>query len=153
MFIYQVQINGNVQNLVSFLSTQETSKYGLPSEAVVGSIPPTAEEVTLNNFQVNPVFLDFLHTTITKYAPALSSFQAEARQRQDGWVYVIDRRTSTPQGQVPPEDILGAFQIHKGKLIPGSYKRNTNYQLLSKNGFFHLDSEIYQKMLDEIQKL
>jgi hypothetical protein len=32
--------------------------------------------------------------------------------------YVVDQRTRTPQGAVPSEDIVGAFEVKKGECLP-----------------------------------
>jgi hypothetical protein len=60
---------------------------------------------------------------------------AEAARLGNGWVYIIDQRTPTPGGQVPPEDIIGAFEVKDGDILPGSYRASPNHMILSPNGF------------------
>src|SRR5262249_21366909 len=51
-----------------------------------------------------PVWAE-MHRTI------VNGFAEEALRQQDGWIYILDGRTPTPQGAVPPEDISGAFEV------------------------------------------
>jgi hypothetical protein len=66
------------------------------------------------------------------------------------FIYIIDQRTPTPEGSVPPEDIIGAFEAAGGKIVPGSYQANGEHMILSPAGFFRLGSELNQCLLREI---
>ena len=46
---------------------------------------------------------------------------------------MIDLRTPDgPQGRVPTEDIIGAFEIKEGKILADSYWRNEEHKLYTK---------------------
>ena len=70
-----------------------------------------------------------------------------------GWVYVIDQRTRTPQGRIPPEDIIGAFAVQRGQVVPASYQRCPQHLILSADGFFQLGAELQACLLDELASL
>jgi hypothetical protein len=67
-------------------------------------------------------------------------------------VYVIDQRTRTPQGAVPPEDIVGRFEVKGGQVVPGSYRPSPKHMILSSCGFFEL-GELQPYLLAELAAL
>lgn len=71
--------------------------------------------------------------------PKIPQFVEAARQQIRGFLYIIDSRTPDPDGDIPPEDILGAFELQSGKTTPESYVPSPNYQLMTENGFFDLE--------------
>ena len=78
---------------------------------------------------------------------------AEALRQGEGLVVVIDQRTPTPTGAVSAEDIVGAFAVHSGQLVSGSYRPNPNHALLTANGFFQLGSELQPCLLQTLASL
>src|SRR4051812_24574704 len=77
-------------------------------------------------------------------------YNAEAKRIGEGWVYVIDARPANPRGRVPPEDILGAFEVKAGRVVTDSYRRNAKHVILSKDGFFQLDAVLRKRLLGEL---
>jgi hypothetical protein len=141
------------QDLVTLLPPDAVFAQGLAPEAVVGVLTgPLGEgdRIAPENFARNRVFVEFLHGVIARHAPEQPGFQAEARRMGNGWIYLIDQRTPTPQGAVPPEDIFGAFEVKDGAVVPGSYKPSDRHRILSVNGFFRLDAGLYQCLMDEL---
>jgi hypothetical protein len=106
--------------------------------------------VTPDNFGRNPVFVDFLHQFIAVHAPASPEIQAAASEQRTGWIYIIDRRTPTPEGRVPPEDILGGFEVSQGRIVPASYRANPAHRILSSSGFFRLGPELEALLIEEL---
>jgi len=94
-----------------------------------------------------------MHAVIARRGPTLPGLIAEARRLGKGWVYVIDQRTPTPQGAVPSEDIVGAFEIKGGKVVPGSYRPSPEHRILSARGFLRLGSELQPYLLEELASL
>lgn len=111
------------------------------------------ESITPDNFARNGVFVDFLHNVIAKHGPMVPGLVGAARQQGEGWVYIIDGRTPTPQEDVPQEDILGAFQVKNGEITSTSYQRNADHRILSDRGFFRLDAILIQQLIDELAKV
>ena len=113
--------------VLTFLSPKEVhSLGGLPSEGIAGFIQ--GNRVTGQAFRPNPRFIDFLHEEIRWTAPSDPEFRATARQQINGWAYIIDLRSPEgPQSRVPPEDVIGAFQVQNGEIIPASYEVNDRY--------------------------
>lgn len=102
---------------------------------------------------MNPVFVDFMHKRIARREPELPGLIEEAERQGSGWVYVIDQRTPTPQDGVPPEDIVGAFEIKYGQVIPASYQANPKHSILTENGFFSLGPALQPCLLEELAAL
>ena len=129
---------------------------GLAPEVIIGVLSrpvEECEEITPTVFSRNRVFVEFMHTVIARRAPYLPGFIAEAHRQANGWVFVIDQRTRTPQGAVPPEDIVGGFQVKDGEVVPESYAPNPNHRILSADGFFRLGSELQPCLLEELERL
>ena len=91
-----------------------------------------------------------MHRVIADNCHHQPGCQAEAKRLGEGWVYVIDQRTPTPEGPVPPEDILGAIQVESGKIVPDSYRASHKHMILSPNGFFQLDNGLAECLLREM---
>jgi hypothetical protein len=142
-----------VKEYVTCLPQEQVFARGLPPEAILGVLlrPLAAgEAITPDVFARNRAFVDFLHAVVARRGPGLPGLRSEARRQGDGWVYIIDQRTRTPQGPVPPEDIVGVFAVKDGEVVPGSYKRNPNHRLLSADGFFWLAPELQACLLEEL---
>lgn len=56
---------------------------------------------------------------------------AEAKSNSGGWVYEIDQGYD-PNGAIPPEAILGAWQVNERGDIVGDFRPNPNYRKKSK---------------------
>jgi hypothetical protein len=141
------------QDLVTLLPSEETFANGIIPEAIVGVLKRPLEEgeaIKPENFVRKKIFNDFLHEFIARQGPELKGLQAEARRQREGWVYLIDGRTATPQGKVPPDDIIGAFEVKDGRLVAQSYERNPRHVLLSQDGFFRLAPELHEQLLREL---
>jgi hypothetical protein len=118
MHIYMARVPGEgMQNIVSVLPETIVFVQGLVPQAIVGKLLKSAAEggtLVPRNFARNKEFVDFLHEIIARYGPDLPGLIAEAKRLGSGRVYVIDGRTRTPQGDVPPHDIIGAFRVEGG---------------------------------------
>lgn len=116
------------ENVLSILSPAEIAALGcLPPEAVVGVFRD--EAFSLDAFHANPRFLRYLHGVIRAVGPSDPQLTEAAALQVKGWIYVIDLRTPEgPTGNVPPEDIIGAFEVAHGKLIGASYWSNEEYR-------------------------
>ena len=153
IFVCRVETANGVSDYVTLLSPDTTFSEGLPPEAVVGVLahPLKAnEQITPDIFSRNRVFLDFMHEVIARYGPNHPGLQAEALRQGNGFVYVIDQRTKDARGTVPPEDIVGRFEVKDGEVVPESYRRNSSHVILSPDGFFRLDSTLHQRLLEEL---
>lgn len=152
-YVCRVATPEGEQDYVTLLPPEAALAHGLAPEAIIGVLSrPLAEGEAISPelFARNRVFVDFLHEVIARYAPDQPGLQAEAQRLGEGWVYVIDQRTPTPGGPVPPEDILGAFEVKGGEVVPGSYRPNPRHRIFSTNGFFRLDAGLHQCLLREM---
>jgi hypothetical protein len=90
---------------------------------------------------------------IARRAPELPGIIAEAKRQGEGWLYLIDQRTPTPHDFVPPQDIVGAFEVKNGQVVSGSYRPCPKHSILSSNGFFRLAPELELCLLEELAAL
>jgi len=137
--------------VVSLLPEDLVFRLGLTRQAVVGVIVDSNRELTPENFRPNKAFVDLLHSTIATYGPELEPLREAARQQVTGWLYVIDGRTPTPTGEVPPHDICGRFDLRDGVVVQDSYERNPNHDILSENGLFRLEPTLQQRLMDAVK--
>jgi len=155
--VYQIDNNGEMQDVVSILPSDYVFEHGFAPEAVVGMLlTPLGAGGKLEpaNFARNSVFVQFLHQFVARQAPESADLQEAARVQESGFVYIIDLRTPTPDGGVPPEDIIGVFSVEGGKIDVSSYTgNNEHHQILSKSGFFRLDPILMEQLREELQDL
>src|SRR5262249_21687975 len=109
------------------------------------------ESITPDIFARNPAFVQLLHAVVARECPKQAKCVAEAKNIWNGYLYVIDQRTATPEGAVPPEDIIGAFEVQGGALVPASYKPNPNHRILSSRGFCRLDAHLNARVVQEVE--
>jgi hypothetical protein len=156
VFVCRVQSPEGVNDYVTLLPPELAFSRGLAPEAIVGVLShPLAEgePITPAVFARNRIFVEFLHAVIARRGPSLPDLIAEAERQRNGRVYLIDGRTPTPEGAVPPEDIIGAFEVRDGRIVPGSYNACPNHGVLSSNGFFQLPSELHALLVEELSNL
>lgn len=153
VFVVDVPGAREVRRCVTLLPTEIVFRQGVSPEAIVGVIQRRLgpeERITPDVFAPSRDFPAFLHSFIARRAPEQPEFQAAARRQGNGWLYVVDQRTPTPDGQVPTEDIVGAFELHDGTVEPGSYQPNLNHTLLSWHGWFQLGPTLNQLLLQDL---
>jgi hypothetical protein len=151
--VCRVETGDGLQDFVTLVTPEIFCSRGLVSESIVGVLSRLLEDdepITADLFSRNQAFVDFMHEVIARHAPKDPAFQAEARRQSNGWVYVIDQRTPDPAGTVPPEDIIGSFQIVNGKVTSESYQCNFTHVLFSSKGFFDLGANLNGALLDEV---
>jgi hypothetical protein len=153
--IVHVETPEGPRDFVTCLSQDVVFKRGLRPEAVIGTLMKSAGAggtLSPENFARNPAFVDFMHKVIAEKAPGTAGFQAEARRLGKGHVYIIDQRTPIPGDAVPPEDIVGAFEVNDGKVVLQSYKKSPNHRIFSTRGFVQLGPELQKCLLDELNQ-
>ena len=141
-----VQANGGDQNFVTYVGHDMIFERGLLPEWIVGVLRiPLGDggELVPENFSRNSAFVDFLHRFVADTASRDPNLIAAAKSGQYENLFIIDQRTATPQGEVPPEDIIGAFVVEGGTISSSTYKANRdNHRILSQRGFFDLGDEM-----------
>ena len=153
IFVCRVDTPEGSKDYVTLISPKVAFSQGLAPEAIVGVLlRPLApqEPITPQVFARNRVFVEFMHAVVAQHGPVQGGCQAEAKRLGEGWIYIIDRRTPTPGGPVPPEDIIGAFKVKHGEVVPGSYRPSDKHMILSARGFFQLDGGLQECLLREL---
>lgn len=156
IYVCNVDTPEGAKDYVTCLPQDLVIEKGLPPEAIVGILLRPLEQgepITPSVFARNHNFVDFLHQVIARRGPSMPGLVEEARRQGEGWVYIIDQRTRDPQGSVPPEDIIGVFEVAGGEVVIDSYHPSPKHQILSVDGFFRLDSELQSCLLDELETL
>jgi hypothetical protein len=156
VYVYHVVTPEGTKHYVALLPPSEIVSRGLPAEAIVGVLLRPlreGERITPEVFARNRAFVEFLHGTIARRGPSLPGLIAAAKQQWKGWVYIIDQRTRTPDGSVPLEDIVGAFEVKDGMLVPESYHPFSEHMILSADGFFRLGAELQGMLMQELANL
>ncbi len=151
---------GDLTGLSSILSVLDPSEVeqlgGIPGPAVVGvfiRLPSAGEPVGADQVRVNPKFVEFLHNIIARWAPDDPDLIEAARLQVDGWVYVLDGRTPTPQGRVPTEDVIGAFEVRSGAVVAGSYYASHEYKPFTERGVLKLTPFLHERFVYELTQL
>lgn len=141
------------KRVLSFLSPHQIQSLGgLPAEAIAGGFE--GETTSVDAFRQNRVFVDFMHQVIRAAGPKDPGLQAAAHAQGDGWVYIIDLRTPEgPNGRVPPEDIIGAFEVRNGRIIAGSYQPSTTHRVYTQNGLVCLPPSLLRAFVDQLPKV
>ena len=151
IYVCHVATPEGFKDYVTLTSPDAVLSEGLIPQAILGVFNHTLgpeEPITPDSVTPNSVFTKFMALVIARHGPEQPALVAEARRIGNGHVFVVDQRTPTPQGPVPPEDILGAFQVQDGNVVSGSYMASTNHRLLTSNGFFQPDF----KLMDCLQR-
>lgn len=130
---------------------------GLPNEGIAGSISRNLKvegKISVGQFRPNPVFIRFMHHVIKLFGPDDPELQQAAVQQREGWIYIIDLRTPEgPQGRVPPEDIIGAFEVKSGQIIRDSYSINDKHLVFSEHGLVQLSPFLHKVLIRELKRL
>jgi hypothetical protein len=125
------------QRVLSILSPDEVAALGeLPGQAIAGIL--VGDAWSLEAFRPNRVFVDFMHEVLRTFGPDDPGLQRAAAEQGDGFVAILDGRTPTPQGAVPPEDIIGGFDVRDGRIVPGSYRASPNHRVFTARGLVQL---------------
>ena len=138
--------------ILSLLSPLEIEQIdGIPSKAICGKFE--SENTDPMYFIENNEFTDLMHTLIERNGSNLTSLIDAAEKQKDGYLYIIDLRTPEGvMGNVPTEDIIGAFKVENGKMIGNSYWRNKSHKIFTKNGLVNLPPELFLLITDELKK-
>ena len=144
-------------NFFSLLDPAVVFSGSLPGEAIVGELlvlpAPGSAALRPEDIRINPMFVDFLHQVIAHLQHHRCQTSKPRRVRQhDGWIYIIDARTPAPQGDVPPEDVMGGFEVRGGRLVPDSYTGNPSHQIISERGLFRLPDALQDCLIGELER-
>ena len=138
---------------LSILSEEEIDSIGVvPSKAIAGRFLAGSDGALIGAVRVNDAFISFMHEVIRSAGPAVPELMATAAAQRDGWLYVIDLRTPDgPQGRVPPEDIIGAFEVRSGQISADSYQPFSDYRVYTQNGPPVLPSELRKALVEQLR--
>jgi hypothetical protein len=141
------------------LSHEWIFEHGLPRSLIVGELMDAEQEVMSDEpggldyerFRPNAEFVRLLHAVLARHVRDCPGILAEAQRLGEGSVYVIDARTPTPRGAVPPADIIGEVAIRSGN--PVAYRGSPRYEVFGRNGLMRLDPWLEERFGEEILKL
>jgi hypothetical protein len=141
------------EQVLSLLSPDEVhSLGGLPVEGIAGRFE--SESMSVATFRQNPAFVEFMHQVIRTAGPKDPGLQAAAQGQREGWVYIIDLRTPEgPSGRVPPEDIIGAFEVRDGRIMADSYQPNSEHGVYTEDGLVRLPPFLRRALVERLPKV
>jgi len=142
-------------DIVSLLPSHIVFERGMDGPAVIGACTELTSATvgfTAENFRQNRAFVELLHEVIGTRGPLVAGLQEAARQHGDGagWISAFDARTRIGGENPSTEDLIGQFAIEDGAVVPGSYKSNPDYRLLSARGWFRLDPEFRDELMKRL---
>ena len=152
-----------MQVLSAHTPTEAEEIGGLPNEAIAGLVGVPAQDrnslsavtggrFSRGEFRPNPAFAVFMHNVIRTFGPHTRELQDEAQRQGNGFIYIIDLRTPEGQmGNVPPEDIIGAFAVENGKL--GAYEPNHEHLVFSANGLVQLPPSLNELHRQQLRRM
>lgn len=137
---------------VSIMSPAEAETAGgIPSEGICGHVLDIDGEPV---FQENPAFVRFMHDRIAEFGLIDGNLGAAASRQGDGYLYIVDLRTPEgPMGNVPTEDIIGAFGVERGRIVPGSYRKMDTHRLMTANGLVQLPPALHVFLVKALQSV
>jgi hypothetical protein len=143
---------GPTTRVLSYLKPDIAFHSGLPNAAIAGTF--RAESDAPDDFVANPEFLELLHQVIIEHVPGSPGFAEAARKQGNGSISIIDHRTPDgPMGNVPPEDIIGAFAVVNGAASAQTYHRNPHYRVYTRNGLTRLPAPLHAILVDKLTRL
>jgi len=162
IFYVQADLPEGVKHLVTCNAGERLSRGGkLPSELIMGVLLKPSEDFTSgvkhDNFGTNTTFVHFLQQIIGQYGPDTVQLRVDAESIENGMLYVIDERAPRPEPDQPWEvfndDVLGEFDVKNGFIVPGSYRPNRDYRVLSSRGFPQLEDEMMEFLVWALDEL
>ncbi|HQR36799.1 MAG TPA: hypothetical protein PLF26_00245 [Blastocatellia bacterium] len=151
--LYDVETENGWVSMLAVIPPDRALAAGLPSPAVVGTVPKDAADITPANFTPNVEFSDFLNYVIGKYGADDPALQHQASEHGDGWLFMVDLRVGEDEGEIQSEDIIGAFRAENGSVVDGSYRANPKHQLLTSRGLPQLAEWLQEKLVEELLAL
>ncbi|MBB5867452.1 hypothetical protein F4553_000831 [Allocatelliglobosispora scoriae] len=153
VFVYQVNTGEGERGFVSVLEPDWVFKHGLHPEAIVGSLREGVhlDQAGPEDFQENPAFVRLLSGVLFDHLDQDENLQREAGIQAEGYVYLLDARTTDPGGRVPPEDIIGAVAVTGGQIVADSYQHNSRHRLLTGKGWFRLPQQLEILLLQQLR--
>ena len=151
MLVCKVVLPDGPVAYVTLTPQDQLGARGIAPQEIVGQIiDPERPGIAPDNFARNRVFVEFLHAVVARHGPSLPALIAEAQRQGDGLVVIVDSRAETPGDAVPPQDIVGAFQVADGRIVADGYRPNPNHRILNARGFFRLDPQLQQHLLEDL---
>ena len=141
---------------VSPLPLDHVAKYGLAPQAIIGQVtgdPEAGGSLTPETFVANGTFHEFLHTVVERHAPSIPAFRG-GRPPPTRRVDLRHRPAhAEPRRRVPPEDVIGGFEVRDGHVVARSYQPIPAHRLITERGFFQLGLELEQCLVSELKQL
>jgi hypothetical protein len=134
--VYEIDTDRGPASYLGFLDPVLAGAKGIEARAVVGEYTRGEGDVfDPDAFRVNPAFVEAVTGYMNEEAGATAAIAAQARSVESGWLYVIDPRDRTPDGEEPPPaNVLGAFAVDdSGQVVPNSFQYNANHRMFDRD--------------------
>lgn len=150
-YLYTLNEKGGYRCFASPVAEDLIFEKGLPNEAIAGEFIEGSEHTTAEHFKQNPVFLKFLHWAIAKHIRNCPGFTAQAEEKQNGQVMIVDTRGLPSDKEIPKEDTLAAVEIKDGKAV--KFQGLKAYKVFTEQGFMRIDPWLHDKVVEELKSL
>lgn len=150
-YLYTLNEKAGNRCLASPVPENLIQKNGLPAEAIAGEFTEGAENTSEETFKQNPLFLQFLHWVLAKHIRQCPGFIAQAKQKADGQVLIVDLRSSPINKDVPRKDILAVVDIKDGQAV--KFHGLKDYKVFTESGFTRVDPWLHDKVVEELRSL
>jgi hypothetical protein len=132
--------------VVTWIPVEKAFQIGLPRGAICGVLRDSTGGLVPENFIPNRDFIDILHYLNAHHLdPSLLEY---VRSTSEPSVAVIDQRSPDVNAAIPPEDILGLYEIEDRQVV--RYRPNPNYGLVTTRGTFFLTPWLRQCLVSAV---
>jgi hypothetical protein len=135
IFFALVNREGTQRLILAFEPEDEMVRGGIPAHAIVGEFRDAGREPNWKAFSRNVSFVEFFTRYMRGGLTIRPAILDAAKVVAGEYVYVIDRRTADPTGDVPFHDIIGWYESNaQGRPVPESFVYNADHKIGLEDG-------------------
>ncbi len=130
--IIQASVQGKPATLVVLSPAPEK---GVEPAQILGTVDLAGGAPAWDTFRPNQPFLELLGKYLRGELGVDLGDLVSARVEPGENFFVIDPRTPDPGGDVPPEDIVGAYETDEGgRPVLSTFRANPGYRVIDRTG-------------------
>ena len=152
-----LEVPSGTQMMLGLLNPDEVEALGgVPREAIVGELmraPLPEDPFDLQNFRLNPRFVEFLHFVVARWQPHDPDFAAWAQHQPDGRATFCDGRASSALPERQGDYAIGSFEVHGGRIIADTYEPNPEFKPYSELGAVNLTLFVRERYVHELAQI
>lgn len=130
---YQIQKLENGMTVLTFPVNLDKKAKPIAPQAIIGEVE--VEDNKIISLRRNTTFINHLTEYMNTSGVKAKDLLTAAKAQKDGFIYVIDKRYKGDQKKVPSEEVIGRYDIEKGKIMKDSFRYNGKHKFINKLGF------------------